>query len=224
MSLFAIDGPDGCGKTTIIDVLDSNLYMELKDEKYREVICLRMPGGTPFGAALRAALKDPKYKPCALAERLAFAADNAQTIEEVIKPKLETNAIIICDRWNFFTDYAYALARGVDHETVATIHKLLPPIKLDILFIFDTPLDVTERRKKILDEMPNNPRCRIEAQGEEFRRAVHKFYYDAAYTEASKPWVLAHALAKRVVVVKNHDETPQQIAAFIKAEILGTQS
>ena len=106
--LIAIEGIDGCGKST----LAKNLYGRLKDRssldtifkkkslgmKNENVLLTQEPGDTTLGKKLRAILHEEKETTCDLAEYLLFAADRAQHFKEKIIPALKEKKLIISDR------------------------------------------------------------------------------------------------------------------------------
>ncbi len=91
--LFAIEGTEGCGKTTLI----KNLTQKLT-ELNLPIFATREPGSTALGKDLRAILMNRSVPTCTLAEFFLFAADRAQHFQEFIMPHLAQNHIIISDR------------------------------------------------------------------------------------------------------------------------------
>ena len=92
---IAIEGPDGCGKSTQINYLAENL----KSLGY-DVVLTREPGGTKLGEEVRKLLllsKEGNVSP--YAELLLFEAARAQHVEEVLKPALEAGKIVIASRY-----------------------------------------------------------------------------------------------------------------------------
>ena len=91
---ITLEGPDGSGKSTQAALLAKKLQrMGLP------VVLTREPGGTEVGVRLREMLLDPDTQLTVMTEILLMAADRAQHVEKVIKPALENNMIVICDRY-----------------------------------------------------------------------------------------------------------------------------
>jgi dTMP kinase len=88
----SFEGIDGSGKTTQVEML--HRWLETQDIDH---VITREPGGTPLGKELRQILlHGDNIHP--LAEMLLFQADRAQHYETIIKPALEANKVVICDR------------------------------------------------------------------------------------------------------------------------------
>ncbi len=115
---ITFEGGDGAGKSTHIKFLAKTL----KARGY-EVLCLREPGGTPIGEALRKILLNPdndEMNP--RTELLIYEAARAQIVEEVIRPALERGAVVLCDRF-FDSTVAYqGYGRGLDREVIAKVN------------------------------------------------------------------------------------------------------
>ena len=108
--LITFEGGDGAGKSTQIRFL-----ARLLAEAGREVVCLREPGGTAVGEALRRVVLDPAHGAMSdRAELLIYEAARAQIVDEVIEPALARGAVVLCDRF-FDSTVAYQGAgRGLD--------------------------------------------------------------------------------------------------------------
>ena len=108
------EGGEGAGKTTHIRFLSNAL-----SARGCEVVCLREPGGTPVGEALRAVVLDPAHAEMAPeAELLIYEAARAQIVSQVIRPALERGAVVLCDRF-FDSTIAYQVyGRGLPLDFV----------------------------------------------------------------------------------------------------------
>lgn len=101
-----IEGGEGSGKSTLID----RLYTYLTEVKQAFVVKTFEPGGTPFGQMVRELLLEKhEVHMSAKAELLLFLADRAHHIQTLIKPALEEDMIVLCDR---FTDSSLAYQGG----------------------------------------------------------------------------------------------------------------
>ncbi|MEY8562547.1 dTMP kinase [Eggerthellaceae bacterium 3-80] len=107
---ITFEGGDGAGKSTHIRFLAEALM----DAGY-EVVCLREPGGTAIGEAMRAILLDPAQDQISpRAELLVYEACRAQLIDEVIAPALKRGAVVLCDRFTDSTHAYQGAGRGLD--------------------------------------------------------------------------------------------------------------
>ena len=92
---IVMEGPDGSGKTTQINLLEQYL----KEAGY-ECLIAREPGGTVIGEEVRELILNPEYKEMSpVTEMLLYAASRAQLVHEVIGPALEAGRIVISDRF-----------------------------------------------------------------------------------------------------------------------------
>lgn len=111
---ITFEGGDGVGKSTHIRFLADALR-----ERGCEVVCLREPGGTDIGEALRALVLDPAHGNMdPKAELLIYEAARAQITAEVIAPALERGAVVLCDRFYDSTVAYQAYGRGLDRSFV----------------------------------------------------------------------------------------------------------
>ena len=87
---------------------------------------VREPGGTAIGEQIRGLLLARESAGMAVVtELLLMFAARAQHLAERIEPALADGQIVLCDR---FTDASYAYqgsARGLGHESVATLERLV---------------------------------------------------------------------------------------------------
>src|SRR5258708_1083529 len=107
---ITFEGPDGSGKSTQIPLLVRHLAARNLD-----VIAVRESGGPPIGDQVRQVLHDLKNESMdPHAELLLYSASRAQLVAQVIRPQLERDGIVICDRYADST-YAYqGYGRGLD--------------------------------------------------------------------------------------------------------------
>lgn len=92
---ITFEGGEGAGKTTHIKFLADALQSQ-----GREVLCVREPGGTVAGEALRSIVLDVRNENLShRAELLIYEAARAQIVYEVIAPALERGAVVLCDRF-----------------------------------------------------------------------------------------------------------------------------
>ena len=88
---ITFEGGDGAGKTTHITFLAERLR-----KLGHEVLCLREPGGTAIGEALRSIVLNPENSAMSdQAELLIYEAARAQIVKETIIPALARGAVVL---------------------------------------------------------------------------------------------------------------------------------
>ena len=140
-----MEGPDGSGKTTQINLLEQYL----KEAGY-ECLITREPGGTVIGEEVRELILNPEHKEMSpVTEMLLYAASRAQLVHEVIGPALEAGRIVISDRFVDSSIVYQGIARNLGISTVAAVNA--PGIGIyrpDGIFFIDLSEAEGIRRKK----------------------------------------------------------------------------
>ncbi len=110
--LIALEGIDGCGKSTQARILAEALGAVLTHE----------PGGTQLGQALRALVLDPaRPSPVPRAEALLMAADRAQHVDEVIHPAMVEGRWVVTDRFSGSTLAYQGWGRGLATDALRQV-------------------------------------------------------------------------------------------------------
>ena len=92
---ITFEGIDGCGKTTQLEMLVKVL------EKQHSLLVTKEPGGSSIGKKIRAILLDQEnHQIVPETELLLYLADRCQHLQEKIKPALEANQVVLCDRYH----------------------------------------------------------------------------------------------------------------------------
>ncbi len=113
---ITFEGGDGAGKTTHITFLAERLR-----KMGYEVLCLREPGGTAIGEALRSIVLNPENSAMSdQAELLIYEAARAQIVKETIIPALARGAVVLLDRFYDSTVAYQAYGRGLP---VSFVHQ-----------------------------------------------------------------------------------------------------
>ncbi|GAX88697.1 dTMP kinase [Effusibacillus lacus] len=111
---ITFEGPDGAGKSTQLQLLADHL-----GSLGIEYITTREPGGTPLADKIRALLLDPDNKSMApKTEALLYAASRAQHVEEVIRPALLEEKVVLCDRYIDASIAYQAVGLGLSPEMI----------------------------------------------------------------------------------------------------------
>ena len=165
---IVMEGPDGSGKTTHI-----NLLKEYLEEAGYECLRTRGAGGTVIGEEVRQLILNPEHKEMSpVTEMLLYAASRAQLVHEVIGPALEEGKIVISDRFVDSSIVYQGIARKLGISTVSAVNA--PGIGIyrpDGIFFIDLSEAEGLRRKK---EQKNLDR--MEQEGIDFHHMVSEGY------------------------------------------------
>lgn len=165
---ITMEGPDGSGKSTQIEMLKAYLEQEGFD-----VLITREPGGNRISEAIREIILNKEYTEMSpVTEMLLYASARAQLIAEVIGPAIESGKAVISDRFVDSSLVYQGIARGLGGENVydinkAAIGKYIP----DVTFLLDLPAEVGISRKKGQKELD-----RMELESIEFHKKVAEGY------------------------------------------------
>lgn len=170
--LITMEGPDGAGKSTQIEMLKKDL-----EQKGYEVLITREPGGNPISEAIRGIILNKEYSQMSfMTELLLYAAARAQLVAEVIKPALEAGKVVICDRFVDSSVVYQGIARGLGIETAYGVNEYaLQGLKPILTILMDLSAEEGIRRKKNQAELD-----RMELAGLDFHRKVAQGYRDLA--------------------------------------------
>ena len=137
---ITIEGPDGAGKTSVVQAL----VAKLQAEGVSEIVMTREPGGIKIAEQIRRVILDvDNTEMDARTEALLFAASRRQHLVEKILPALEAGKLVICDR---FVDSSMAyqgIARNIPTELIWEInHFAIEDHLPDLTFLIDVPAEV----------------------------------------------------------------------------------
>ena len=189
---IVMEGPDGSGKTTQINLLEQYL----KEAGY-ECLITREPGGTVIGEEVRELILNPEYKEMSpVTEMLLYAASRAQLVHEVIGPALEAGRIVISDRFVDSSIVYQGIARNLGISTVAAVNA--PGIGIyrpDGIFFIDLSEAEGIRRKKNQKKLD-----RMEQESIDFHHLVSEGYRKVL---AERPEVIKIDGGKDIDVIQN---------------------
>ena len=196
---ITIEGQDGAGKSTNIDVITECLKQNNID-----YIVTREPGGTEFGETLREILLTPsENKIDDMAELLLMFAARAQHLSQLIVPALEDNKWVVCDR---FTDASYAYqggGRGIPDSSISVIESVVQgQLRPDLTILLDLEVEQGEKRAG-----SRSSPDRFEQEKLDFKSRVRAKYLERAeidpnrlkVIDASKPLPEVNALVKDLI-------------------------
>ena len=123
-----------------------------------------------------------------MAELLLYAADRAQHVEEVIKPALEQEKWVLCDRFFDATTVYQGYARGLDMKLIVTLNeKASPGIRPDITFLIDCAVEVGLKRALKRNKIQfQEGQDRFEREKKDFHEAVREGYLTMAMEDRER--------------------------------------
>ncbi|MFB5284798.1 dTMP kinase [Peribacillus sp. Hz7] len=169
-AFITLEGPEGAGKTTILQLLGAAL-----EKEGHRVVITREPGGIPIAEQIREVILNKENTAMdSRTEALLYAAARRQHLVERIIPALEQGMIVLCDR---FIDSSLAYqghARGLEIEEIYSINTFaIADVMPDITLYFDIEPD--EGLKRI---QANNHRevNRLDLETIDFHKKVREGY------------------------------------------------
>ena len=176
--LVALEGIDGCGKSTQARILAERL----------DAVSTFEPGATPLGAALRHLLLGRDGVPVAIrAEALMMAADRAQHVADVIAPALDAGRWVVTDRYSASTLAYQGFGRGLDlGELEALVGWATGGLRPDLTVLLDLPVSVAAARRSGAGD------DRMEAEGPAFQQRVADGF-SALADEGRDAWLVVDA-------------------------------
>ena len=194
---IVFEGLDGCGKTTQIKLLEN----KLKERGYDNVKVFREPGSTKTSEQIREILLNENITD--IQKLFLFLTARNALVEEEIKPAVENNDIVLCDRYTPST-LAYQ-GYGKNVADSGLIHRMnnlaCENIHPDFVIFIDVSVKECMKRQKTIDRM------------EESVMDVYEKIYDG-YKQLSKNnnWIVIDGM-------KNIEEVSKDIYNAIKGKI-----
>jgi len=189
LSLFiTFEGVEGSGKTTQIQRLKK--YLTQKGIRCKVT---REPGGSPIGEEIRKILLNPDHcDMLPITEFLLYESARAQHVEEVIKPFIEKEGIVLCDRFSDATLAYQGYGRRIDLKWIQRLNRLSSQgIRPDVTFLLDCPSDVGLKRAIQRNQtLKQEKEERFEREAIQFHRRVRKGYLAIARKEPRRVKVI----------------------------------
>jgi dTMP kinase len=190
---ITFEGTEGSGKSTQIVRLSRRLTA--LDHK---VHVLREPGGTPIGEEIRHTLKhsNVNHGMTPETELLLMNASRAQLVREIIRPALNSGAVILCDRFYDSTTAYQAYGRGLDLDLVRQIIDCaVGETRPDLTLLLTVSVQVSEARRqgRLLPGL-ENVRDRMEEADRGFFERVEEGYRKLAAAEPARVRTIDGAL------------------------------
>ncbi len=197
MSKFiTLEGIEGVGKTTNLHFIKT-----LLESSGCECVVTREPGGTHLGEALRGLLlSHADEQMSADAELLMMFAARAEHLNKVIRPALDTNKAVLCDR---FTEATYAYQGGgrqLDTDKISDLEQWVQgDLRPDLTIILDAPV-ATGRARASQRSAPD----RIEVEQDAFFQRVREAYIALAQLHPHRICLVDASLELNAVQAQIH--------------------
>ena len=192
---ITIEGPDGGGKTT-----QMNMLVPALEERGLDIVRTREPGGTDIGDQIRSVIMDMKNKSMdPRAEILLFCASRAQLVSELIRPSLASGKIVLCDRYADSTMAYQGYGHGLDRTALKNLLEFATGgLKPDLTILLDISAEAGLRRRITNHDEWN----RMDDYALQFHERVRKGYLEMAAAEPER-FAVIHADRSKEEI---HDE------------------
>lgn len=188
---IAIDGIDGCGSTTQVEILGK--YLETKGEK---AYLTREPSEFEIGKLLRKYLKKPET-PIAT-DALLFAADRVEHYYNEILPKIKNNFTVITDRY-LESSIAYQTA-----QIILNRNLLDNPVSIDAAIDWIKNINIYIPLPDITFILDIDPRISLKRKYSKLDSDdIEKFENESFLDEVRKIYIL-RAKALKFVIIDAH--------------------
>jgi len=205
LGLFiTFEGGEGCGKST-----QSRLLLKKLEQRNIPVVLTHEPGGTVLGDELRKALKKKRGSFISpQAELFLFVASRAQLVAELIRPALEEDKVVICDRFTYSTLVYQGYGRGLDLTAMGMVNNMATGnLNPDLIILLDISPEQGLARKQSLKD-------RFELEDLSFHRRVREGYLKMAAAEPDRWLVIDASLPKRKIAEIIWDRVSQLLPDF----------
>lgn len=164
---ITIEGPDGAGKTTLINALVPKL-----NALYRmPVVVTREPGGNEIAEKIRQLILDPAHTQMdARTEALLYAAARRQHLVATVLPALDKGHCVMCDRFIDSSVAYQGYARGIGVSGVLAINEFAIENAMPQL-TFYVAISAEEGLHRIREYRENEVN-RLDLETQEFHRNV----------------------------------------------------
>lgn len=171
---ITLEGPDGSGKTSVIQALQPQLEQALN----RKVYPTREPGGSPIAEAVRRIILDPSHiEMDDRTEALLFAACRSQHLADIVLPHLSQGNCVLCDRFVDSSVVYQGVGRQLGMQAVYEMNQfatggLLP----DLTLLLDVEAEAGLQR--IQDHRDQDDINRLDKESIDFHNQVREGYLD----------------------------------------------
>jgi len=168
-----VEGPNGSGKTSLINSLSKEGYETLSS-----------PNGTPLAKILRPACRgtDPWID---IDKRVQFLLFSAARMDEYVRCVHNKDVVVVADRWWTSTYIYQCLLQGLSVDFLE--HTIHPEEKIDLVILLDGDDDILINR--VLSERDSNPdhgKCKWTQDAETMKKLIGLYRNELAKYLRSK--------------------------------------
>ncbi len=177
---ITFEGIDGSGKSTQLQKLSA--YLTTHGLSH---LITREPGGTAIGTQIRQVVLDnDNVRLAATTELLLYAADRAQHVEEVLRPALTAQQVVLCDRYTDATLAYQGYGRGLSLALLEGLNQVATTgLTPDITLLFD--LDVESAQTRLMTKTGTKA-DRLDTETKDFHLRVREGYLALATRFATR--------------------------------------
>lgn len=180
----------------------SALEAEL-NSKNLSVVRTREPGGTTLGDQIRELiLRKSDSAPTSRTELLLYEASRAQHVDLVIKPYLEKDYWVLCDRFSASSVAFQAGGREISEAWVEKLNEFATDnLKPDLTVLLDLSVSESRRRRNQRTASGGESEDRIESEADTFHQKVRQSFLDQASRD-KKHWLVLDAADTPAVLLE----------------------
>ncbi len=177
---IVVEGPDGVGKSTSVKYMAAAIQA-----KYGvEVICTRLPGGTPEGERIREIFKRDAANLSIKDQVCLLVTAKRHLLDLIVRPAIERGAYVIADRyvdslmayqWAGFSSFNPRCKEQIEAALLFEQIDVFPDIKI----VMECPVDLAEARM-ISDTRAADS---LDSAGRDFKLRV-RTYFEHFLTES----------------------------------------
>jgi dTMP kinase len=173
---ITLEGGEGAGKST-----QARLLADALTGAGIPVLRTREPGGAPGAERLRSLLLDPAGDWSALAETLLHFAARAEHVQKTIRPALDSEMWVVCDRFYDSTLAYQGYAQDADTGEIRSLIQMIGLVP-DLTLVLDVPEGVAVQRLRGRGGVAD----RYERKGAEFHARVNAGFRKIARAEPDR--------------------------------------
>ena len=199
MPFIVFEGLDGSGKSSLMLSLEEELKI-----KSLSVLRTREPGGTSLGDQIREIiLRKEGPTPTPRTELLLYEASRSQHVDQVIRPYLQKNYWVLCDRFTASSIAFQAGGREISEEWVEKLNEFATDnLRPDLTILLDLSVEESRRRRSHRESSGGGSQDRMESEADSFHHKVRRSFLEQASREPKRWLVLDASEAPSVLLNK----------------------